>query len=114
MMQGYEMEAAVPFIAAAMRKNGIKLPKEELEAFISSASSAHFAYMQEMDVLTEDGLMGQGEYDEDDAFEAILDMLAANLEIDMDDEDGMNLLAWKLDAFMEAQLAYMERCGLVE
>ena len=110
MMQGYDMEAAVPFIAAAMRKSGHELPKEELEAFIRRAMEADFAYMQECGVLTEDGLMGEDEYDEDDAFEALLDMLAG----DPEDDAEMDRLAQLLDGYMEAQAAFMEESGLAD
>lgn len=110
MMQGYDKEAAVPFIAAAMRKNGHKLPKEELEAFVRRAMEADFAYMLECGVLTEDGLMGEDEYDEDDAFEALLDMLAD----DPEDDEEMDRLAQLLDGYMEAQAAFMEESGLAD
>ena len=110
MMQGYDMEAAVPFIAASMRKSGHKLPKEELEAFIRRAMEADFAYMEECGVLTEDGLMGEDEYDEDDAFEALLDMLAE----DPEDDEEMDRLAQLLDGYMEAQAAFMEESGLAD
>ena len=66
LMQGYDVEAAVPFIAAAMRKAGHKLPVEELTAFVRRAIEADMQYMQECGVLTEDGLMGEDEYDDDD------------------------------------------------
>lgn len=110
MMQGYDVEAAVPFIAAAMRKSGHKLPKEELEAFIRRAMEADFAYMEACGVLTEDGLMGEDEYDEDDAFEALLDMLAE----DPEDDEEMDRLAQLLDGYMEAQAAFMEESGLAD
>ena len=110
MMQGYDVEAAVPFIATAMRKSGHKLPKEELEAFIRRAMEADFAYMEECGVLTEDGLMGEDEYDEDDAFEALLDMLAE----DPEDDEEMDRLAQLLDGYMEAQAAFMEESGLAD
>ena len=110
MMQGYDLEAAVPFIAAAMRKAGHKLPKEELDAFIRRAIEADFAYMQECGVLTEDGLMGEDEYVEDDAFEVLLDMLAD----DPEDDEEMDRLAQMLDSYMEAQEAFMEENGLAD
>ena len=75
MMQGYDAAAAVAFIAKAMRKAGHREPQEELESFIRRAIEADMAYMREIDVIDEDGLMGEGEYDEDDAFEALLDTL---------------------------------------
>jgi len=110
MMQGYDLEPAVPFIAAKLRKEGIKAKAEELESFIRRAIDADFAFMQENEVLTEDGLMGLGEYDEDDAFEAILDMLCQ----DEEDESVIDRTAQWLDAYMTAQQAFMEENDLVE
>lgn len=110
MMQGYDLEAAIPFIAAKMRKDGVKAKAEELESFIRRAIDADFAFMQENEVLTEDGLMGLGEYDEDDAFEAILDMLLEGEE----DEEIIGKTAQWLDSYMTAQQAFMEENDLVE
>ena len=109
-MQGYDMDAAIPFIAAKMRKEGVKASAQELEDFIRRALEADFAFMQENEVLTEDGLMGVGEYDEDDAFEAIFDMLLDGEE----DEEVIGRTAQWLDAYMTAQQAYMEESGLAE
>ena len=110
MMQGYDVAAAVPFIAKAMRKAGHKNPQEELESFIRRAIEADMAYMLEMDVIDEDGLMGEGEYDDDDAFEALLDTLAGNIE----DDAQLDQLAQLLDSFMAAQQDFMEESGLME
>ena len=110
MMQGYDLAAAVPFIAKAMRKAGHKQPQEELEAFIRRAIEADMAYMQEIDVIDADGLMGEGEYDDDDAFEALLDMLSA----DVQDDREIDQIAQMLDSYMEAQQAFMEESGLME
>ena len=109
-MQGYDLDAAIPYIAAMMRKEGVKAQAEELNGFIRRAIEADFAFMQENEVLTEDGLMGVGEYDEDDAFEAILDMLCGEEE----DDNVIDKTAQWLDAYMTAQAAFMEECGLVE
>ena len=109
MMQGYDMEAAVPFIAKAMRKAGHKNPQQELEDFIRRAIEADMAYMREIDVIDDEGLMGEGEYDDDDAFEALLDMLGEDA-----DEDGMNQIAQMLDSYMAAQQDFMEASGLME
>ena len=109
-MQGYDVAAAVPFIAKAMRKAGHKNPQEELESFIRRAIEADMAYMLEMDVIDEDGLMGEGEYDDDDAFEALLDTLAGDIE----DDAQLDQLAQLLDSFMAAQQDFMEESGLME
>ena len=109
MMQGYDIEAAVPFIAKAMRKAGHKNPQQELEDFIRRAIEADMAYMREIDVIDDEGLMGEGEYDDDDAFEALLDMLGEDA-----DEDEMNQIAQLLDSYMAAQQDFMEASGLME
>ena len=110
MMQGYDMDAAVPFIAKAMRKAGHREPQEELESFIRRAIEADMAYMREIDVIDEDGLMGEGEYDEDDAFEALLDTLGEGVT----DEDELNRLAQRLDSYMNAQADFLEESGLAD
>lgn len=109
-MQGYDMEAAVPFIARAMRKAGHKIAQEELEGFIRRAIEADMAYMREIDVIDEDGLMGEGEYDDDDAFEALLDILGEGT----DDEDELGEIAQMLDSYMTVQQDFMEASGLME
>ena len=109
-MQGYDMEAAVPFIAAAMTKAGVRAPREELTAFIRRAIDEDFSYMREIDVLDSDGLMGEGEYDEDDAFEALLDALAD----DPEDDAAMDALAQMLDSYMEAQQSFLDLSGLTQ
>lgn len=109
-MQGYDMEAAVQFIARAMRKAGHKIAQEELEGFIRRAIEADMAYMREIDVIDEDGLMGEGEYDDDDAFEALLDILGEGT----DDEDELGEIAQMLDSYMTAQQDFMEASGLME
>lgn len=108
-MQGYDLEAAVPFIARAMRKAGHKEAQQELESFIRRAIEADMAYMREIDVIDEEGLMGEGEYDDDDAFEALLDVLGEEAE----DEDEMNRLAQLLDSYMAAQQDFMDASGLM-
>ena len=110
MMQGYDIEAAVPFIAKAMRKAGHKNPQQELEDFVRRAIEADMAYMREIDVIDGEGLMGEGEYDDDDAFEALLDVLGE----DVQNEDEMNRLAQLLDSYMAAQQDFMEASGLME
>ena len=45
-MQGYDLEAAVPFIAKAMRRAGHKNPQQELEDFVRRAIEVDMAYMR--------------------------------------------------------------------
>lgn len=110
MMQGYDVEAAVPFIAKAMRKAGHRQPQLELEAFIRRAIDEDMRYMHACGALDDEGLMGEGEYDEDDAFEALLDALADDLENDA----AMDALAQLLDSYMEAQQDFLDQSGLTQ
>ena len=110
MMQGYDEAAAVAFIAKAMHKAGHREPQAELEDFIRRAIEADMAYMRETDVIDEDGLMGEGEYDEDDAFEALLDALAD----DPEDDAAMDALAQLLDSYMAAQQDFLDQSGLTQ
>ena len=93
-----------------MRKEGHKLAQQKLERFIRRAIEADMAYMREIDVIDEAGLMGEDEYDDDDAFEALLERLCG----DTDDEDAMDAAAQLLNSYMEAQQAFMEASGLME
>ena len=52
----------------------------------------------------------EGEYDDDDAFEALLDTLAGDTE----DDAQLDQLAQLLDSFMAAQQDFMEESGLME
>ena len=110
MMQGYDVEAAVPFIAKAMRRAGHRQPQPELEAFIRRAIDEDMRYMHACGALDGEGLMGEGEYDEDDAFEALLDALAD----DPEDDAAMDTLAQLLDSYMEAQQDFLDQSGLAQ
>lgn len=114
MMQGYDPEQAVPAIAKSMRAYGVRASGEALTSFIRRATQAHFDYMVEAGVLTEDGFMGSGEYDEDDAFEAMMEALTDQESDQAMDEAAQSHLAQMLDAFMEGQQAFLEASGLCE
>ena len=110
LMQGYDAQAAEGYIARIMRKEGVRAPQDELLGFIRRAIDADMRYMQEIGVIEEEGMMGEGEYDDDDAFESLLDMLAG----DEEDEDQMGVIAQMLDAYMTAQQRFLEESGLME
>ena len=110
MMQGYDVDAAVAFIEKAMRRAGHREPQQTLERFIRRAIEADMRYMRETGVLDGEGLMGEGEYDDDDAFEALLDALGEGVA----DEDELNALAQRLDSYMNAQQDFLEASGLAE
>ena len=108
-MQGYNMEAAVSQIGKAICK-AAKAAPDTAAAFARRAIEADMRYMHETGVLDDEGLMGDGEYDEDDAFEALFAALTDGVE----DDGEIGKIAQMLDAYMDAQQDFMEASGLTD
>ena len=108
-MQGYDLDAAVSQIGKAIGK-AAKTAPDAAAAFARRAIEADMRYMHETGVLDDDGLMGDGEYDEDDAFEALFAEMTDGLE----DDGEIGRIAQMLDAYMEARQDFMEEIGLAD
>ena len=108
-MQGYDMEAAVSQIGKAICK-AAKAAPDTAAAFARRAIEADMRYMHETGVLDDEGLIGDGEYDEDDAFEALFAALTDGVE----DDGEIGKIAQMLDAYMDAQQDFMEASGLTD
>lgn len=108
-MQGYDMAAAVSQIGKAICK-AAKAAPDTAAAFARRAIEADMRYMHETGVLNDEGLMGDGEYDEDDAFEALFAALTDGVE----DDGEIGKIAQMLDAYMDAQQDFMEASGLTD
>lgn len=108
-MQGYDLDAAVCQIGKAIGKAARTAP-DAAAAFARRAIEADMRYMHETGVLDDDGLMGDGEYDEDDAFEALFAEMTDGLE----DDGEIGRIAQMLDAYMEARQNFMEENGLAD
>lgn len=108
-MQGHDMEAAVSQIGKAICK-AAKAAPDTAAAFARRAIEADMRYMHETGVLNDEGLMGDGEYDEDDAFEALFAALTDGVE----DDGEIGKIAQMLDAYMDAQQDFMEASGLTD
>ncbi len=108
-MQGYDLDAAVRQIGKAIGK-AAKTAPDAAVAFARRAIEADMRYMHETGVLDDDGLMGEGEYDEDDAFEALFAEMTDGLE----DDGEIGRIAQMLDAYMEARQDFMEENGLAD
>lgn len=108
-MQDYDMEAAVSQIGKAICK-AAKAAPDTAAAFARRAIEADMRYMHETGVLNDEGLMGDGEYDEDDAFEALFAALTDGVE----DDGEIGKIAQMLDAYMDAQQDFMEASGLTD
>lgn len=108
-MQGYDLDAAVRQIGKAIGK-AAKTAPDAAAAFARRAIEVDMRYMHETGVLDDDGLMGDGEYDEDDAFEALFAEMTDGLE----DDGEIGRIAQMLDAYMEARQDFMEENGLAD
>ena len=108
MMQGYDVDAAVSQIGKAVSRAAHVSP-QEAQAFDRRAIEADLLYMHETGVLDDDGLMGEEEYDDDDAFETLFARLTDGVE----DDAEIGRIAQMLDSYMEAQQDFMEEGGLL-
>ena len=108
MMQGYDVDAAVSQIGKAVSRAAHVSP-QEAQAFARRAIKADLRYMHETGVLDDDGLMGEEEYDDDDAFETLFARLTDGVE----DDAEIGRIAQMLDSYMEAQQDFMEEGGLL-
>lgn len=108
MMQGYDVDAAVSQIGKAVSRAAHVSP-QEAQVFVRRAIEADLRYMHETGVLDDDGLMGEEEYDDDDAFETLFARLTDGVE----DDAEIGRIAQMLDSYMEAQQDFMEEGGLL-
>ena len=108
MMQGYDVDAAVSQIGKAVSRAAHVSP-QEAQAFVRRAIEADLRYMHETGVLDDDGLMGEEEYDDDDAFETLFARLTDGVE----DDAEIGRIAQMMDSYMEAQQDFMEEGGLL-
>ncbi len=110
-MNGYNKQEALPFILGridARLHRELSLPLEEL---VSQAIDADLAFMRESGVLNENGNAGTTYYDDDDAFEYMLDTMVSKNKLGADDAMKVASL---LDDYMDAQQAFLEEKGLVD
>ncbi len=110
-MKGYNKQEALPFI---LGKIDARIHKElplSLEELISQAIDADLTFMQESGVLDAEGNAGTTYYDDDDAFEYMLDALVNSNKLGA---DAAMKVASLLDDYMDAQQAYLEEKGLVD
>jgi len=109
-MLGYDKQEALPFILTKIDTRIHKDLPLPLETIISQAIDADMAYMQSCGVLDENGDTGDAYYDDDDAFEFMLDALVNQNKLGA---DAAMKVASLLDDYMDAQQTFMEEKGLV-
>ena len=110
MMRGYDKPEAMTFILERIHAKDHPELADRLEDLISQAIDADMAYMHETQVIDAEGNAGSAYYEDDDAFEYMVEKLAADNK--MEPAKAIKL-ASLIDDYMDYQQAYMESKGLV-
>ena len=111
MMQGYDKAEALAYMLARVHEKDHPSLKGQIEALLSQAIDADMAYMHAAGVLDEEGFAGEGYYEDDEAFEAIVEALVASNELS--GEQAVKVASLVAE-YMDLQQAYLERKGLVD
>ena len=110
-MKGYDKIKAVAFMLPKLDKSEFKPLAAQSEQLLCDAIEADMAYMLRAGVLTADGMMGDEYYDDDDAFEFILERMARARKMS---ESAQGPLASFIDQYMDLQQLFMEESGLMD
>ena len=111
MMQGYDLEKAVAFMTPRFDVKEFKPLAPQLDSLLRQAIAADMDFMRKSGVLGADGLMGEAFYDDDEAFEFILDRLARDNHL----KDGaQGPLASFIDQYMDLQEAFLSDNGMMD
>ena len=111
MMYGYDKQEALAYMVKRVHEKDHPDLAGRIEALLSQAIDADMAYMHEAGVLDEDGYAGEGYYEDDEAFEAIVEALVA--AGDLSAEQAVKVASLVAE-YMDLQQAYLERKGLVD
>ena len=111
-MLGYDKAKAATSIQTSLnagaKAGGFSALLPELPLLTRRLIDAHLSYLHECGALDETWDTGEGDYDEDDAFEYLLDAVSGGRP-----ETDMDALAALIEAFFPAQDEFMEREGLM-
>jgi len=111
MMNGYDKTEALAFITRRINPKDHRELSGHIDALISQAIDADMAYMTEHGVLDADGNAGDAYYEDDDAFEYMVEALVA--QNDLTPEQAVKV-ASLVDDYMDFQQEYLESKGLVD
>lgn len=110
-MEFFDLDAAVAYIAPRVKKEVGRDFELDVDVLVRHALELDVQYMLENGVIDRQGNALVSEYDEDDAFEYILDALAGRMGLD---EEAEMAAAEALSAFMDVEADYMEEAGYYE
>lgn len=106
-MIGFDKEAA-EYILSSLKQEQIELDYALMERVIFLAFEGELAYLEKAGMLKRGELLN-GEYDEDEAFEIMIEHISSALP-----EADAHQLIDMLDLYIEYHDAYMEQKGLLE
>ena len=109
-MKGYDRAEAVAFMLGRLKTAEFKPLAAQAETLINQAIDADLAYMLSAGVLEKDGTMGGAYYDDDDAFEFMLDEIGKKRR---SNDRELDMIASFIDQYMDLQQAYLEDKGLM-
>ena len=111
MMNGYNKADALAYILPRIDRKGHKALSFLIDQLIDQAIDADMAFMHSTGVIDENGDAGDNYYDDDEAFEYMVETLAAQNNFDPDMAVKVGSL---IDDYMELQQEYMESVGLLD
>lgn len=111
MMMGYDKAEALAYMLERLHKQDHEALADQLEALLSQAIDADMAYMHANGVITEDGGPGDAYYEDDEAFESIVEALVAQNRLTP--EQAVKVAAL-VDDYMDLQEAYLGFKGLID
>ena len=110
MMRGYDREEARLYILSKIKRKDHEKLGDMLDTIISQAIDADMEYMHQAGVLDADGNAGDTYYEEDDAFEYIVEKIA---DLNTFSPEQAVDAAMLVNDFMDLQEEYMDKKGLV-
>lgn len=111
MMNGYDRNEAMMTIAKRIHPQDHPELADMLPELIGKIIDADMAYMHETGVLDEEGNGGNAYYEDDEAFEYMVEKLVEELKLD---PVKAVKLASLIDDYMDYQQEYLESKGLVQ
>ncbi len=111
MMHGYDKQEAVAFIVKRIHEKDHPELAGLIESLISQAIDADMDYMHKEGVIDAEGFAGDAYYEDDDAFEHMVETIVAKNKLSP--EQAVKVAAL-VDDYMDHQQAYLESKGLVD
>ncbi len=111
MMKGYDKQEALDFILPRIDRHYHSTLADHIDTLIAQAIDADMDYMHKAGVLDADGNAGENYYEDDEAFEYLVEALVA--QNDLSPEQAVKV-ASLIDDYMDYQQQYLESKGLVD